>query len=281
MNQVWLFFSILNLLADSVCMTAHVVGSLYSAEPLPHNMVFCGTFAGFIMIALIRTTRILMGLRTRFYPTIVIDLFGIIMHFLCALLSMHYAENDFHLIFMGPQQELDHHYFSHCKQQSIASIFAGALYLLQFALVLDFIDKTPPQEDENPIKIITELPEWDDDYKNMSIEEHDQLARTRANVYLFGRQVDHWLRVKSKWFRQLAGGQELKNKSELFAFRKRKSSITDSDAEDKDEHKVDRSIASKISSIEISKKTKFDVAVNTVTLSATSTESSTQSSDRR
>lgn len=268
MNQVWLFFCIPNVLADIVCLMIHILGSLHFQEPQPHNMIFCGTFAGFILIPLIRAVHLLLGLKTHLYPQILIDGCGTILHFLCALLSLHYAENDFHLIFMGPQQELNHHYFAYCKKQSVACIIAGALYLLQFALTLDFIQKTPLFEDEKPIRIITEPPKWDESYQNMSIEEHDHLARTQANVYLFGRQVDHWLRVKSKWFRQLAGGQELINKSELVPVKKRQTSrpgVADYSDDDDDggtddgDYELEKDLTSQTNSPNESlKKTKFD-----------------------
>ncbi|XP_034482549.1 uncharacterized protein LOC117788006 [Drosophila innubila] len=293
MNQVWLFFCIPNLLADIVCLMIHIDGSLHLQEPMPHNMIFCGTFAGFILIPLIRAVHILLGLKTHLYPQILIDGCGTIMHFLCALLSLHYAENDFHLIFMGPQQELDHHYFAYCKKQSVACIIAGALYLLQFVLILDFIQKTPLFEDEKPIRIITEPPKWDESYQNMSIEEHDHLARTQANVYLLGRQLDHWFRLKSKWFRQLAGGQELIHKSELLpVVKKRQSSrprrIDNSDDDDDDDDETDDDgdfeieITSKISSpTETPKRTKFDFDPEVMLDTSSTSSKSSKPSVRR
>ncbi|KAM8710465.1 hypothetical protein ACLKA7_017134 [Drosophila subpalustris] len=281
MNQVWLFYCIPDLLADIVCLVIHIDGSLHLEEPQPHNMIFCGTFAAFILIPLIRMMRILLGLKTRLYPQLLTDVSGAVLHFLCALLALHYAEKDFHLMFMGPQQELDHQYFGYCKKQSIACIIAGALYLLQSVLVVDIIKKTPPFEDEKPFKIITEPPEWDDRYQKMSIEEHDHLARTQANIYLLGRQIDHWLRIKSKWFRQLAGGQELINNSELHPFLRRQSSrpfsaqassdeidadVADDDdndnANDDDDFEVDKSVTSRKGSLRSSlskTRTKFDI----------------------
>ncbi|KAH8418238.1 hypothetical protein KR222_006309, partial [Zaprionus bogoriensis] len=209
MNQVWLFFAVMHILADVACLIIHILGSLHRNEPLPHNLLFCGTFASYMLIGIYRAILLVIGHRTLLYQLMLVEVSGMIMHFMCALLVMHYAENDFHLIFMGPQQELDHSFLSNCKRQATACIAAGVLYLVHTVLVLDLLVKTLPNEDQKPIVMVTEPPVWDNTFYEMSIEERDNFTKTDANVYFLGKRIDHWLCVKSRWFRQLAQGQQL------------------------------------------------------------------------
>ncbi|XP_064544586.1 uncharacterized protein LOC135432724 [Drosophila montana] len=209
MNQVWLLFRVLELIFGSICMAIHIAGSLHTAEPVPHCLLFCGTFFGFMLLAFIRWVRLMSGQRTLLHPAMFISLSGMLLHFICALQSMSYAEHDFHLKYMGPTQELDHIFFGFCKRQSVACIVTGATYLMQCILLLDLIVKLTPNADLYPMQIVTEPPVWDDSFQKMTNEELDRLARTTADIYLLGKKVDFWLRVKSKWFRQLAGGQEM------------------------------------------------------------------------
>ncbi|XP_030570479.1 uncharacterized protein LOC115769695 [Drosophila novamexicana] len=209
MNQVWLLFRALEMIFESICMAIHIAASLHFAEPMPHCLLFCGTFVGYLLLAFIRWVRLISGQRTLLHPAMFISLSGMLLHFICALLSMNYAENDFHLKYMGPQEELDHVFFGFCKRQSVVCIVTGAIYLLQAILLLDLIVKLTPNADLHPIQIITEPPARDDSFKKMTNEELDSLARTTADIYFLGKKVDYWLRGKSKWFRQLAGGQEM------------------------------------------------------------------------
>ncbi|EDV96484.1 GH16269 [Drosophila grimshawi] len=207
MNQVWLLFKVLQVVLDLICISIHITGSLHFAEPLPHNLIFCGTFSSFFLLSVIRCIRLIGGQRTVLHPELIIAVCSMLLHFICAWVSMQYAEGDFHLQFMGPREELDHAYFGYCKKQSLACIVTGAVYLLQAILVLDLIVKSPPNEDLRPMWRVSDPPIRDAKLNIMNNEERDKLARTTADVYFLGKKVDHWLRLKSQWFRQLAGGQ--------------------------------------------------------------------------
>lgn len=188
-------------------------GAQYTAETQPHNVIFCGTFSGYMIFGIVRVARLIIGQRTVLNVELVVEVTRMTMHFVCALLAMHYAEEDFHLVYMGPQQEMDHVFFGYCKMQGIACIAAGALGLLQSVLLLDMLLKSLPHEDLMPLENNLPPPVWDTTFEEMTIEERDKMCRTNANIYFLGREFDHWLCVKYKWFRQLALRQPMRFKA--------------------------------------------------------------------
>lgn len=210
MNHVWFSFAFLHIIMDIACLLIHMCGAQYKAEAQPHNVIFCGTFSGYLFFGVVRVTRLIIGQRTLLRVELVVEMTRMTMHFICALLAMHYAEEDFHLEYMGPQQELDHVFFGYCKMQGIACIAAGALGLLQGVLMLDMLLKSLPNEDMMPLETNMPPPDWDTTFDEMTIEQRDKMARTNANIYFLGREIDHWLCVKFKWFRQLALRQQLR-----------------------------------------------------------------------
>lgn len=212
MNQVWLVFAFLHILMDISCLAIHICGGQYKAEPQPHNVIFCGTFSGFMIFAIVCAARLIIGQRTVLIVEMLVEFTRMTLHFFCAILSMHYAENDFHLVYMGPQQELDHVFFGYCKMQGVACIAAGAVSLLHCVLLLDLQLKSLTNEDQQPLVINVPPPVWDAPFDKMTIDQRDNFTRTNANIYFLGRHVDHWLCLKFKWFRELALRQPLRFK---------------------------------------------------------------------
>lgn len=212
MNQVWLIFAFLHILMDIACLTIHMCGGQYKAESQPHNVIFCGTFSGYMIFAIVRAARLIIGQRTVLIVELLVETTRMTLHFLCAILAMHYAEEDIHLVYMGPQQELDHVYFGYCKMQGVACIAAGSVSLLQCVLLLDLQLKSLPNEDQQPLVVNIPPPVWDAPYDDMTIDQRDHFSRTNANIYFLGRNVDHWLCLKFKWFRELALRQPLRFK---------------------------------------------------------------------
>ncbi|TDG47493.1 hypothetical protein AWZ03_006085 [Drosophila navojoa] len=207
MNQVWLFFKLLEMIAGCACIYVHRVGTL-NEEPMSHNMFFCGTFVGFVVFEAITCVRLVMGMRTLLRPMLFIGVLAFCMHVLCALVSMRYAEVDFHLLFMTDVGENSHMYFRNCRMQSIVSMVAAGIHLIESVLVLDIIVKIP-KTDQFRMEVVTEPPTLDDAWEKLNSDERDTWARISADVFLLGKDFDYWLRVKSKWFCKLAGNQQI------------------------------------------------------------------------
>lgn len=193
-------------------MTIHICGDTNIAEMQPHNVIFCGTFSGYMIFAMVRAARLIIGQRTVLIVEMLVEFSRMTLHFLCAILAMHYAENDIHLVYMGPQQELDHVFFGFCKMQGVACIAAGAVSLLHCVLLLDLQLKSLTHEDQQPLVINVPPPVWDAPFDKMTIDQRDHFTKTNANIYFLGRHVDHWLCLKFKWFRELALRQPLRFK---------------------------------------------------------------------
>lgn len=207
MNQVWLFFKLLEVLGGCACIYVHRMGTL-QPEPLNHNMFFCGTYVGFVLLESIHCVRLAMGMRTLLRPLLFISVLGFGMHVLCSLASMSFAENDFHLQFMSDVAENSHNYLRQCRLQSKLSMVTAGIHLIESVLLLDIIVKIP-KADQFRMEVVTEPPPHDDAWQKLNSDERDTWARISADVFLLGKDFDYWLRVKSKWFRRLAGNQQI------------------------------------------------------------------------
>jgi hypothetical protein len=80
-----------------MCMTVHIIGFKHYIEPLPHQLIFCGTYFGFLLISVLGAVSILITARINLLMEACIALIGFFSFAICALVSMCYAENDVHL----------------------------------------------------------------------------------------------------------------------------------------------------------------------------------------
>ncbi|XP_030377807.1 uncharacterized protein LOC115626568 [Scaptodrosophila lebanonensis] len=209
MNQVWFFFKVFELVIGSICMYYHIRGALYSEEPLPHNLMFCGTFIAYMLINMTGILRIFVKTRTLMLREFFITSSGSVLHYICGCVIMYYAEIDFHLTFMGDKQELEHFFFAICKKQSIASIVNGTMYLIHALLVLEIITKAPHTAELTGAESL----EGAVSMTYTGYEYRDYMAKTSAEVYFLSQPVDQFLRNHSKWFRELAEYQDAEPKA--------------------------------------------------------------------
>ncbi|XP_017021536.1 uncharacterized protein [Drosophila kikkawai] len=145
MNQVWVFFKLIEVVLGSMCMFFHVKGSLYSAEPIPHVLIYCATFMSFVLIAALGAFRLLISQSSVLSTQLLLTVSAVILHYLCALLIMHTAMKDPHLAAINNTVEyMAHPHFAYCKQQSIASLLTGTMYLMHMFHVLDLLLRLEP-----------------------------------------------------------------------------------------------------------------------------------------
>lgn len=145
MNQVWLFFKLIEVVLGSLCMFFHVQGSMYWAEPIPHVLVYCATFVSYTMMAALGAFRLLLTRSSVLSSQLLLTLSAVIFHYFCGILVMRTALRDPHLAAINSSIEyLEHPHFAHCKQQSIAAMITGTMYLMHMFHVFDLLIRLEP-----------------------------------------------------------------------------------------------------------------------------------------
>jgi hypothetical protein len=97
MITLFIIFKIFEGIFSSMCMTVHIIGFKHYIEPLPHQLIFCGTYFGFLLISILGAVSIVITARINLLMEACIALIGFFSFAICALVSMCYAENDVHL----------------------------------------------------------------------------------------------------------------------------------------------------------------------------------------
>ncbi|XP_020806942.1 uncharacterized protein LOC110183090 [Drosophila serrata] len=198
MNQVWFFFKLIEVAMGSMCMFYHIRGSLYLVEPLPHVLIYCATFTSYVMIAALGAFRLLLSPATVLSSQLLLTASAVIFHYFCALLIMRTAMEDPHLARIKDILEyMSHPHFAHCKEQSIASLLTGTMYLMHMFHVIDILVRLEPGE-------------WR--LQALGRENAKELigTGTRAGLYVLSRPVDNFLCRHSLFYFNLAHSQPLR-----------------------------------------------------------------------
>jgi len=145
MNQVWVFFKFIEVVLGSVCMFFHMRGSSYWPERIPHVILYCATFSSFTMLAALGAFRLMLARSSVLSSQLLLTLSAVIAHYTCGVLIMRTAMLDPHLASMNSTIEyLEHPHFAHCKQQSIAALITGTMYLMHMFHVFDLLMRMEP-----------------------------------------------------------------------------------------------------------------------------------------
>jgi hypothetical protein len=99
MWKILLIFRVFEAIFCALCLAAHIVGFLDQKEPLPHELLFCGTFLGFLMLSVLGVVSLIID----GYHKLVIEAGIALSGFACfmadSFVSMHHGEKDFHLMY--------------------------------------------------------------------------------------------------------------------------------------------------------------------------------------
>lgn len=136
MKEVSFFFRLVEIIGGTVCFCFHIHGVLIK-EKINHIMIFCGTYFGFSYCALIMNIGMFFNEYTPILLEIIIAFLAAVMFLLSSVLSMFFAEQDRHLMFLTAKEEVTHEFFEVAKKQSAGSLCTGLFYLLHFLLASD------------------------------------------------------------------------------------------------------------------------------------------------
>lgn len=89
------FFSLRTVegLLSVVCMIIHIWGFIDPEEPLPHEMIFCGTYFGFMLISLFTNFGVVYEVTYPLELEAIISFVGFALFNITSLISMGHAEN--------------------------------------------------------------------------------------------------------------------------------------------------------------------------------------------
>lgn len=136
MKELSFLFRSFEVVMGMTCFAFHIKGVLIE-EQMKHIMIFCGTYFGFSYCALILNIGMFFKNYIPVFLEIFITLLAAVSFILSSILSMYFAEGDTHLMFLSPEEESNHPFFSVAKFQSTGSLVTGLFYLLHFLIAAD------------------------------------------------------------------------------------------------------------------------------------------------
>ncbi|XP_001357214.3 uncharacterized protein [Drosophila pseudoobscura] len=201
MNQVWVFFKLIEVFLGSICMGFHVEGSMYWPEPIPHIILYCATFGSYTLLAALGAFRLLLKKSSILSSELLLAASAMGLHYFCGLLVMRSARQDKHLSAMNSTwQYLEHPHFARCKRQSIGALITGTMYLMHMFLLLDLLMRMEPGAWRR--QATGELREGFPDV----------LAERSTDLFVLSKPVDDFLCRRCKFYDRLAHSQPLRFK---------------------------------------------------------------------
>jgi formate hydrogenlyase subunit 3/multisubunit Na+/H+ antiporter MnhD subunit len=165
-------FRIVELIMSCVCFSIHVYGviTLKDKEDLPHDVIFCGAFMGYIFVSTFAIAEHLNNFM-RDYIEVISSIVGFILFIVASIYSMVVVEHDPHLVNLTEAEEIEHPFFEINRLQSILALITSKIFLLHATLAIDY-----------------GLMEKEDNRKNIVIKAPDQ------NLYFFPEEI--WNKFK-------------------------------------------------------------------------------------
>ncbi|CAO1302160.1 unnamed protein product [Diamesa tonsa] len=121
-----------------VCCLIHVVGFLDLVEPLGHELLFCGSYFGFIFVSCFAIVGLTRG-NIMYLVETISSCCGFALFLVTSLLSMANAEQDIHLMYLTDAEEYNHRFFSINRMQSIASLAGALTFLMHGVFAMDLL----------------------------------------------------------------------------------------------------------------------------------------------
>uniref|UniRef100_A0A1A9V190 DUF7775 domain-containing protein n=1 Tax=Glossina austeni TaxID=7395 RepID=A0A1A9V190_GLOAU len=106
---------------------------------------------------------------------------------------MHFAEKDYHLMYLSDFEEPLHPFFANCKKQSICALITGFIFLLHTFFAFDMVLVRGPEI-------------ADEDNENYE-------ATQPLQLYFISREVHQMLERKYSWFREFCSRRSVNRDS--------------------------------------------------------------------
>ncbi|XP_050093868.1 uncharacterized protein LOC126576604 [Anopheles aquasalis] len=128
-----------------ICAFVHIEGFLHYQEPFPHEMLFCGLYAGYFLISFYSFLfHFWKCCALNYLVESVISGSGFLLFIVSAFVSMYHAETDIHLQYLSDDEEGYHRFFVYCRLQSLGATITAQIFLIHCCLSMDlagFLEK--------------------------------------------------------------------------------------------------------------------------------------------
>lgn len=181
MQLTWCLFKAFEAVLSALCLAIHIK-SINQTQPIPHVVIFCGTFFGFMLLSGFGCLVVFFNRGTNAINECYVSLTGACMNFIASILGMHFAEKDYHLMYLSDFEEPLHPFFANCKKQSVCALITAFVFLLHAFFALDMALVHGP-----------EMP--DEDNENYE-------ATQPLQLYFISHKVHQILERKYSWFRE-------------------------------------------------------------------------------
>lgn len=128
------------------CCLIHVLGFLDHVEPLGHELIFCGSYFGYIFVSVFAIIRLTRG-NIMYLEEAMSSCCGVVLFLLTSMLSMVNAEHDIHLMYLTDAEEYNHPFFYINRMQSVASLAGGFTFLMHAVFAMDLMIIKPISHD--------------------------------------------------------------------------------------------------------------------------------------
>lgn len=199
MNQVWVFFKLIEVVLGALCMSIHMRGAILWPQYVSHVIIYCATFISFTALAALGAFRLLITQKCVLSSQLLLTLGAVIAHYFCGLFVMRDIANINLLSAANNSNEyLEHPAFSICKQQSIASLITGTMYLMHMFHVLDLLMRMEPGD-------------WRRQATFTLIQTFtlDEMAGRTTGLFVLSKPVDDFLCNKCSFYDTLAHSQPM------------------------------------------------------------------------
>lgn len=198
MNQVWVFFKLIEVVLGTLCMYIHMRGAILWPQHVSHVVIYCATFVSFTALAALGAFRLLITQKCVLSSQLLLTLSAVIAHYFCGIFVMRDAENPILKTLNSSHEYFDHPGFATCKQQSIASLITGTMYLMHMFHVLDLLMRMEPGD-------------WRRQATFTLIQSFtlDEMAGRTTGLFVLSKPVDDYLCKKWNFYDTLTHSQPI------------------------------------------------------------------------
>ncbi|XP_043069234.2 uncharacterized protein [Drosophila bipectinata] len=198
MNQVWVFFKLIEVVLGALCMFIHMRGASLWPQYVPHDVIYCAVFLSFTALAALGAFRLLITQKCVLSAQLILTLSAMIAHYFCGLLVMRDIVNSPILKALNDTSEyMDHPAFAICKQQSIAALVTGTMYLMHMFHVLDLLMRMEPGDWRRQATGLFQM---------FTL---DELAGRTTGLFVLSQPVDDFLCDRCEFYDTLAHSQPM------------------------------------------------------------------------
>lgn len=139
--KVFCFLRILECLMSAVCFGIHIYGVFNIEETFKHEVIFCGTYLGFILVSAFAAINHCSQF-FKYHIEIISAACGFVLFMATSIWSMVIVEQDEKLQTMSEKDEHEYFFFQINRLQSVASLATAFIFLLHTMFAVDFVTTT-------------------------------------------------------------------------------------------------------------------------------------------